>query len=224
MEYPSRSIQAAVEALSRLPTVGKKTALRLALHLLKVPDDDVRQLADALLRLKTDTRHCTVCNSITETDVCGICSKPERNTGVVCVVEDTRDVIAIEKTQAYKGRYHVLGGLISPLDGIGPSQLRLEPLLARVAAGEVQEIILALNARMEGETTAFYLSKRLEASGVRISTLARGVPMGGELEFTDELTLGRSLQARVPYHTPLSGSDAATPPPPVQPIAQTTFP
>lgn len=198
MEYPSKLIENAVEEISKLPGIGKKTALRLALHLLKQEKIDIHNLSESLIRLREDTRYCEQCFNISDAPVCGICSSTKRDRSVLCVVEDTRDVLAIENTGQYFGLYHVLGGVISPIEGIGPTDLTIEPFVQRVLNKDenVEEVILALPATMEGDTTAFYLSKKLKDSGVKITSIARGVPVGGELEYTDEITLGRSIMNR----------------------------
>lgn len=204
MFYASRSIEQAVAALSQLPTIGRKTALRLVLHLLRMPDEQVQQIAQAIIALKRDTRKCNTCGNFTETEICNICASINRNKAMICVVEDTRDVLAIERTGQYNGVYHVLGGLIDPLGGIGPSQLNVDKLLERVGEMAEVEIILALNARTEGETTAFYLGRKLaDFPQATVSVLARGLPLGSELEYTDELTLARSLQTRTRYANPV---------------------
>lgn len=198
MEYPSKLIENAVEEISKLPGIGKKTALRLALHLLKQEKVDIHNLSESLIRLREDTRYCKQCFNISDAPVCGICSSTKRDRSVLCVVEDTRDVLAIENTGQYFGLYHVLGGVISPIEGIGPTDLTIEPFVQRVLNKDenVEEVILALPATMEGDTTAFYLSKKLKDSGVKITSIARGVPVGSELEYTDEITLGRSIMNR----------------------------
>ncbi|MGV3541099.1 MAG: recombination mediator RecR [Rufibacter sp.] len=199
MNFPSKLIENAVEELAKLPGVGKKTALRLTLHLLKAETEDTKQLSEALVRMRTGVRYCKTCHNISDTDVCGICANPLRDRTLLCVVSDMRDVIAIENTAQYKGLYHVLGGVISPLEGIGPSDLHIQSLVERLPGAEVKEIILALSPTMEGDTTAFYLTRKLRDFPVRISSIARGVPVGGELEYTDEITLGRSIQDRTVY-------------------------
>jgi len=201
-QLPSRLLDDAVSEFSRLPGIGKRSALRLVLHLLRTDPSDSNRLGEVLIRLRHEIRYCTVCQNITEAEVCSICSDPRRDAAVICVVEDIRDVIAIENTQQFRGQYHVLGGIISPMDGIGPAQLSVEPLIDRIRKGSVHEIILALNATMEGDTTTFYLYKRFQQLGLealRCSTIARGVSVGDELEYTDEVTLGRSILQRVPY-------------------------
>lgn len=199
MNFSSKLLEQAVAEFGRLPGVGQKTALRLVLHLLKQPDAEVLRFTETLDRLKREIRHCTTCYNISDHAVCEICASPKRDKGLICVVEDTRDVMAIENTNQYHGVYHVLGGLISPMDGVGPADLQIENLLRRVQSGDVQEVILALSATMEGDTTIFYLYKKLKDYGVQISTIARGIAFGGELEYVDEVTLGRSIITRVPY-------------------------
>lgn len=183
----------------RLPGVGQKTALRLVLHLLKQPEADVSRFTETLDRLKREIRHCNNCFNISDSTICEICASHKRDKGLICVVEDTRDVMAIENTNQYHGVYHVLGGLISPMDGVGPSDLQIDHLIKRLEAGGVNEVILALSATMEGDTTIFYLYKKLKAFGVQVSTIARGIAFGGELEYVDEVTLGRSIVTRIPY-------------------------
>jgi len=199
MNFSSKLLEQAVAEFGRLPGVGQKTALRLVLHLLKQPEAEVSRFTGALDRLKKEIRYCTTCHNVSDTVVCEICAAHKRDKGLICVVEDTRDVMAIENTDQYQGVYHVLGGLISPMDGIGPSDLQIDSLVARVAAGGVEEVIVALSATMEGDTTIFYLYKKLKDFGVQISTIARGIAFGGELEYVDEVTLGRSIATRVPY-------------------------
>ncbi|SEK95879.1 recombination mediator RecR [Parapedobacter koreensis] len=201
MNFSSKLLEQAVAEFGRLPGVGQKTALRLVLHLLKQPEADVTRFTAALDRLKQEIRYCATCHNISDNAVCEICASHKRDKGLICVVEDTRDVMAIENTNQYHGVYHVLGGLISPMDGIGPSDLQIDSLIKRIdaGAGEVQEVILALSATMEGDTTIFYLYKKLKDFGVQISTIARGIAFGGELEYVDEVTLGRSIATRVPY-------------------------
>ena len=199
MEFPSKLIENAVGELSRLPGIGKKTALRLALHLLKAEMDTTASLAEALAKMRFEITYCKTCHSISDAEQCGICANTLRDHSLVCVVSDVRDVIAIENTGQYKGVYHVLGGVISPIEGIGPADLHIDSLVARAAAEdtEVREVILAISPTMEGDTTAFYLSHRLrDLPNVHLSTIARGIPMGGELEYADEITLGRSIVDR----------------------------
>ncbi len=197
--YPSRIIEQAVEEISKLPGIGKKSALRLALHLLKRPESQSLQLAHAIVQLRTETRYCPKCHMISDGDLCGICASNKRDESILMVVEDLRDVLAIENTGQYTGLYHVLGGIISPLSGISPSDLTIESLVARVASGDVKEVILGLSPTMEGDTTAFYLTKKLADFSIKISTIARGIPIGGDLEYTDEITLGRSIVGRIVY-------------------------
>jgi recombination protein RecR len=202
--FPSKLLENAVSEFSKLPGIGKKTALRLVLHLLKREPEEVHRFCEALIRLKDEVKHCSVCHNISDTDVCNICSNSTRDRGIVCVVENIRDVMSIENTQQYRGVYHVLGGIISPMDGIGPSDLEIESLLKRVEEGGVREVIFALSTTMEGDSTNFYLYKKLKNSSIRITTLARGVSVGDELEFTDELTLGRSIVNRLLYEQIIS--------------------
>ncbi len=199
MNFPTRLVEEAVSQISKLPGIGKKTAMRLALHLLKSDESATVDLASALVNLRTKTLYCKVCGHISEEETCHICQSGRRDRSVICVVEDSRDVMAIEETLQFNGLYHVLGGIIAPMSGIGPEELNVESLLQRSSNGETKEIILALSPNMEGDTTAFYLSKKLLPLGVKISAIARGVPVGGELEYTDSLTLGRSIQTRIPY-------------------------
>ncbi|WP_068839900.1 recombination mediator RecR [Pontibacter akesuensis] len=199
MNFPSKLIENAVEELAKLPGIGRKTALRLALHLLKEESEESFSLANALVKMRTEVKHCKQCHNISDTDVCDICANPLRDKAVLCVVSDIRDVIAIENTSQYKGLYHVLGGVISPIEGIGPSDLHIDSLLERLPKSEVREILLAISPTMEGDTTAFYLTRKLRDFDLRITTIARGVPVGGELEYTDEITLGRSIVERTAY-------------------------
>lgn len=199
MEYPTKLIEEAVNQISRLPGIGKKTALRLALHLLRQPEEESLELAQALQDLRLKTTYCKTCHHISETEVCNICSNPRRDAKAICVVENSRDVMAIENTAQFQGLYHVLGGVISPIDGIGPDELNLASLMRRIPGSEVKEVILALGATMEGDTTAFYIQKKLNGSGIKVSTIARGIPVGGELEYADEVTLGRSIQQRISF-------------------------
>ena len=202
MQLPSTTLAQAVDALATLPGVGKRSALRFALHLLGQPCDDVLQLADTIRRLTTDIRYCCICHCISDTDLCPICSSPKRTQNIVCVVENIQDVMAIENTQQYRGLYHVLGGVISPIDGIGIRDLNIASLLDRVQKGipaPIEEVILALPTTMEGDTTNFYLNKQLAPLGVKVTTIARGVAIGDNLEYADEITLGRSIIHRVPF-------------------------
>ncbi|MBO0935688.1 recombination protein RecR [Fibrella sp. HMF5335] len=204
MEFPSKLIEDAVTEVSKLPGIGKKTALRLVLHLLKRDEEQTQTLAQSLTAMRTKVKYCQRCHNLSDDDLCTICANPRRDGSIICVVEDTRDVLAVENTAQYKGLYHVLGGIISPVEGIGPSDLHIESLIHRLAnniqADEpVKEIILALSPTMEGDTTAFYLQKKLRPFNLRISTIARGIPIGGDLEYADEVTLGRSILSRVVY-------------------------
>lgn len=200
-QYPSQLLERAVEAFSQLPGVGRKTALRLVLHLLRQSTEDVDSFADAVIRVKHDVKYCEVCHNISDNEVCSICSDPRRDASVVCVVENIQDVMAIENTQQFHGLYHVLGGIISPMDGIGPHDLEIESLVERVEEGTVKEIILALASTMEGDTTNFYISRKLKDTGVKLSIIARGISVGDELEYTDEVTLGRSILNRTPFES-----------------------
>ena len=200
-QYPSQLLERAVEAFSQLPGVGRKTALRLVLHLLRQSTEDVDSFADAVIRVKHDVKYCKVCHNISDNEVCSICSDPRRDASVVCVVENIQDVMAIENTQQFHGFYHVLGGIISPMDGIGPHDLEIESLVERVEEGTVKEIILALASTMEGDTTNFYISRKLKDTGVKLSVIARGISVGDELEYTDEVTLGRSILNRTPFES-----------------------
>ena len=198
MEFPSKLIEEAVNQNSKLPGIGKKTALRLVLHLIKDRPEGTYALTDSLNNLRSRIRFCTCCNNISDTEVCPICTSHKRERSIVCVVEDTRDVMAIENTAQYTGLYHVLGGVISPINGVGPADLHIESLITRVSDqnGQIKEVILALSPTMEGDTTAFYINKRIKDLPVKISVIARGVPVGGDLEYADEITLGRSIVGR----------------------------
>ena len=202
MDYPSDSIRQVVEELAKLPGIGKKTALRLALHLLRTPPEDNNRLGQAILDLRRNTQLCSRCANLSDGEVCRICADLNRKQEMICIVADVRDVMALERTNHYFGVYHVLGGLINPLAGIGPAQLNIDTIVER--AKDVQEIILALPATPEGETTAFFIAKKLNGLKLRISNIARGIPVGSELEFADELTLARSIQQRTEYHNPLT--------------------
>ena len=203
MDFSSKLLEQAVAEMSQLPGIGKRTALRLVLHLLKQPATQTQQLAEALLDLKANIKLCKNCHNISDTEVCEICGNPNRIREVVCVVEDIRDVMAIENTGQYRGLYHVLGGKISPMDGIGPSQLTIKSLIDKVKEGEVQEIIFALSSTLEGDTTNFYIFRQLEGVAVKTSTIARGISVGDELEYADEVTLGRSITNRIPFESSL---------------------
>ena len=197
--FPSKLLENAVSEFSRLPGIGKKTALRLVLHLLKRDPEEVRRFSESLTKLREEVKHCHICRNISDHDTCNICSNPSRNQRQICVVENIRDVMSIENTLQYKGLYHVLGGIISPMDGIGPSDLEIDSLVHRVEKGQTDEVIFALSTTMEGDSTNFYLFKKLKNFDVHISVLARGVSIGDELEYTDEITLGRSLVNRLPF-------------------------
>ena len=197
-QYPSKLLERAVQELTHLPGVGRKTALRFALYLLKQKKEDVRAFSDSLTTLRYDVKHCSVCHNLSDTDVCDICANLHRDKTTICVVENIHSVMSIENTGQYHGLYHVLGGVISPMDGIGPADLELESLFKRVEAGGIKEVILALNPTMEGDTTNFYISRRLAPTGIKFSVLARGVSVGDDLEYTDEVTLGRSILGRTP--------------------------
>lgn len=189
----------AVGEFAKLPGIGRKTALRLVLHLLKQPDADVTSFADAITTMKRDVKYCSVCHNVSDSELCPICSDSRRDSSLVCVVENIRDVMAIENTMQYHGLYHVLGGILSPMDGIGPADIEIDSLVSRVANGGVSEVILALSPTMEGDTTNFYISRRLRGYGVKLSVIARGIAVGNELEYADEVTLGRSILKRTPF-------------------------
>jgi recombination protein RecR len=199
MNFSSKLLEDAVNEFSKLPGVGKKTALRLVLHLLNREAAEVELFGNSIIKLRQEIKHCAICHNISDNDICDICAAPKREKEIICVVEDTRDVMAVENTAQYFGVYHVLGGLISPMDGIGPSDLFIDSLVQRVATSPVKEVILAISATMEGDTTIFYLYKRLKEFQIPITTIARGIAFGGELEYADEITLGRSIITRVPY-------------------------
>ncbi len=198
-QYPSVLLENAVNEFSRLPGIGRKTALRLALHLLRQPVTEAVKLGEAVIKLREDIRYCRVCHNISDTEVCQICSHPGRDTSTVCVVENIRDVMSIENTQQFRGLYHVLGGIISPMDGIGPADLEINSLVERVKTDGIREIILALSTTMEGDTTNFYLFRKLAPLDVKVTTIARGISIGDELEYADEVTLGRSILNRVEF-------------------------
>lgn len=201
MEYPSKLIEEAVTQVSKLPGIGKKTALRLVLHLIREKEDNTYSLTGALNALRANIRFCTSCHNISDHEICTICSSARRDRALVCVVEDSKDVMAIENTGQFNGTYHVLGGVISPVNGVGPSDLKIESLVTRLTtnAPEVRELILALSPTMEGDTTAFYINKRVRDLGLKVSTIARGIPVGGDLEYADEITLGRSITGRTTF-------------------------
>ena len=197
--YSSALLEEAVDQLASLPGVGRRTALRLALHLLDEPRENVEQFAGSLVRLRNDIRRCPVCGMISDDSVCPVCSDTRRDAATVCVVESLRDVLSIENTGQYNGLYHILGGIISPIDGIGPGDLNIQPLCDRLAQGRITEVVMALSTSMEGETTAYYLYKQISRFPVKVSAIARGVGFGDDLEYTDELTLGRSITNRQPF-------------------------
>lgn len=200
----SKLLEKAVSEISQLPGIGKRTALRLALHLLKQPQEHTQQLAEALSKMREEIRFCKECHNISDTETCEICANPLRDKSVICVVEDVRDVMAIENTGLFKGNYHVLGGKISPIDGVGPSQLTIVSLVEKVKAGGVKELIFALSSTMEGDTTNFYIFKQVKDCGIVTSAIARGIAVGDELEYADEITLGRSIVHRVPFENSLA--------------------
>lgn len=203
MEFSSKLLSNAVSEMSQLPGIGKRTALRLVLHLLRQPESQTAHLAKALVDLRTEINFCKKCHNISDTELCAICTNTSRDKSLVCVVEDVRDVMAIENTSQFRGLYHVLGGKISPMDGIGPGQLTINSLVEKVKEGEIKELIFALSSTMEGDTTNFYIYKQLENSEVNMSTIARGIGVGDELEYADEITLGRSITNRVPFENSL---------------------
>ncbi len=198
-KYPSRLLENAVNEFAKLPGIGRKSALRLVLHLLRKDLSDVTLFGESIIRLRKEIKHCRICHNISDTETCQICANPSRNNSVICVVENIRDVMSVENTHQFNGLYHVLGGIISPMDGIGPGDLEIGSLVGRVDQGNISEIILALSTTMEGDTTNFYIYRKLKDKNLKITTLARGVSIGDELEYADEITLGRSLLNRVPY-------------------------
>ena len=195
-QYPSQLLEKAVKEFSKLPGIGRKTALRLVLWMLRQEDAEAEQFADAIRQLKHEVKYCHICHNISDSDTCPICADPKRDASTVCVVENIQDVMAVENTQQFRGLYHVLGGIISPMDGIGPSDIEIASLINRVAEGHVKEVILALSPTMEGDTTNFFIYRKLAAYNVKVSVIARGVAVGNELEYTDEVTLGRSIMNR----------------------------
>ena len=203
--FASTLLENAVNEFAKLPGIGRKTALRLVLHLLRQDVADVDNFGNAMIRLRHDIKYCHVCHNISDTDTCALCADPTRDTSTVCVVENVREVMAVEATGQFRGLYHVLGGVISPMDGIGPADLEIESLVQRVAEGSVKEVILALSATMEGDTTNFYIFRKLAPYDVRITLIARGVSVGDELEYTDEITLGRSILNRTPFSDSFRG-------------------
>jgi len=203
MEFSSKLLERAVNEMAQLPGIGKRTALRLVLHLLKQPADQTQFLAQALTAMREEIKFCKSCHNISDVEVCEICGNPSRNHKIICVVEDVRDVMAIENTNQFKGIYHVLGGKISPVDGIGPSQLTISSLVEKVKTGQTEELIFALSSTMEGDTTNFYIFKQVKDCEVKISAIARGIAVGDELEYADEVTLGRSILHRIPFENSL---------------------
>lgn len=203
MNFSSKLIEEAVNEFSKLPGVGKRSALRFVLHLMKQNKNEVEQFSKAFLKLSSELHYCENCHNVSDTILCEVCSNPHRDRSIICIVEDIRDFMAIENTQQYRGVYHVLGGIISPMDGIGPGNLNIETLIQRVSAGEIKEIIMALSTTMEGDTTNFYIYKRLKEYNLTISTIARGISIGDELEYADEITLGRSIINRTLYENSL---------------------
>ena len=199
MEFPSQLVKNAVDQLSTLPGVGKRSALRLALHLLKKDKEKVEKFGQSFIDLINNINYCNECFTISDYDLCQVCTNPNRDKGIICVVEDIRTMMAIENTLQYKGIYHVLGGLISPLDGIAPDDLKIEELISKIDKGNISEVIFALSTTMEGDTTNFYLFKRLKEKSIKISSIARGIAIGDELEYTDEVTLGTAISSRLPY-------------------------
>ncbi len=199
MNYHSNLIEDAINALSGFPGIGKRSALRMVLYLLKRPIEETEKLSDSLIQLKKNLKQCKTCYNISEKEICMICENPQRDRKTICLVEDFQDIIAIENTAQYKGIYHVLGGLISPIDGIGPDALNIEPLIKRLQEEKFEEIIIALNSTIEGDTTTFYLARKINPYEIKISTLSKGLSVGTELEYADEITLGRSITYRIPY-------------------------
>jgi len=205
MEMSSKLLERAVTEISQLPGIGKRTALRLALHLLKQPEEQTQELALALRKMREEIQFCRQCHNISDVEVCAICANGSRDKSIICVVEDVRDVMAIENTGLFKGNYHVLGGKISPIDGVGPGQLTIASLVEKVKQGGVKELIFALSSTMEGDTTNFYIYRQIKGLGVITSSIARGIGVGDELEFADEITLGRSIMYRIPFENTLKG-------------------
>jgi recombination protein RecR len=206
MEFSSKLLERAVNEMAQLPGVGKRTALRLVLHLLKQPAEQTQFLSQALTAMREEIKFCKSCHNIADVTVCDICNNPSRNHKIICVVEDVRDVMAIENTNQFKGIYHVLGGKISPIDGIGPSQLHISTLVEKVKTGQTEELIFALSSTMEGDTTNFYIFKQIKEYNIKISTIARGIAVGDELEYADEVTLGRSILHRIPFENSLKSN------------------
>ncbi|WNH11589.1 recombination mediator RecR [Thalassobellus suaedae] len=203
MEFSSKLLERAVNEMSQLPGIGKRTALRLVLHMLKQPKEQTFALSEALQTMRNDVKFCKSCHNISDTELCEICSSPNRKEDIICVVEDVRDVMAIENTSSFKGLYHVLGGKISPMDGVGPHDLNIESLINKVKDGKINELVFALSSTMEGDTTNFYIYKQIQDYKVFTSTIARGISVGDELEYADEITLGRSILNRIPFESSL---------------------
>ena len=203
MDFSSKLLQNAVNEMAQLPGIGKRTALRLVLHLLRQPSDHTEHLTKALWNLRENIKYCKNCHNISDVELCEICANPMRDKNIICVVEDIRDVMAIEGTSSFKGQYHVLGGKISPMDGIGPHDLNIESLVKKVKDGQVEEIIFAMSSTMEGDTTNFYIFKQIQGYELKTTTIARGISVGDELEYADEVTLGRSIQNRIPFESSL---------------------
>ncbi len=201
MNYPSKHIADSVAEFKKLPGIGEKTALRLVLHLLKQETAKVEQFSSVISAMRLGIKFCSICHNVSDADICSICSNTMRDQSMVCVVESLREVIAIENTGVYQGTYHVLGGLISPIDGVGPDELNINSLVKRIQFGEVREVIMALSPTMDGDTTIFYVSKKIQPYNIKVTSIARGVSFGGELEYTDELTLARSIATRLPYES-----------------------
>jgi recombination protein RecR len=199
--YSSKLLENVVHEFSKLPGIGKKTAMRMALHLLKQDEESVKQFGQAVIQLRSEVMYCRECHNLSDTEICEICASPRRDHSIVCVVETIRDVMSIENTMQYQGVYHVLGGIISPMDGVGPADLNIESLVQKVAAGTISEVILALSATMEGDTTNFYIYRKIKNDTVTVSTLARGLSVGDELEYADQVTLGRSIVNRTPFES-----------------------
>jgi recombination protein RecR len=203
VEYASKILERTVEEIAQLPGIGRKTALRLALHLIRRGPESSLRISEALIQMAESLMHCQVCHNISDTKVCAICDNPARSEELICVVEDIRDVMAIESTGQFKGRYHVLGGLISPLDGIGPSQLQIDSLVERLQKGEIKEVLFALGATVEGDSTSFYIFRKLNGLDLKITAISRGIGVGDQLEYADEVTLARSIQQRIPFEESL---------------------
>lgn len=206
MEFSSKLLEKAVNEMAQLPGIGKRTALRLVLHLLKQPKEQTQFLAESLQTMRNDVKYCKSCHNISDVELCEICANEKRNHQIVCVVEDIRDVMAIENTGQFKGVYHVLGGKISPIDGVGPSQLNISTLVEKVSSGKVAEVIFALSSTMEGDTTNFYIYRQVQQYEIKTSTIARGISVGDELEYADEITLGRSILNRIPFENTMKSN------------------